>query len=414
MTKIALVGDRISGNFGFPSILGGLMEVLHRSVPDGEYVLFVPWSSLDADLPYAKKYGLRILPIGNYWYLLAIGLIKRFCGFSIGPNKYRRIVDALSECEALIDFNGIIFEESLGSNSFYRCLARWLRFPLGRLLGLKCIKNTADIGPLKSHWNRFFGKVYMGKCMDLIFARSAVSESNVRELGVKTPVRVLPDTAFLLPSAPEGLAGVALELPPHKQVVGISVSFQIYRRLKMKYVRAIALLVSEIIAQPGIVVILIPNDTCYGPVNDRVVGNMIMEEVNSKQVLLLESQDLSAEQIKGVISCCEVMVSSRYHSVIAGLSAEVPTLVLGWHHKYAAVLKFFDMEEWLIEVEDCSFDLLRDKYIRLWQQREELRSALQNQLPEIRKSVYLGGNLIRVLLTAIDQPVAQSPGNSDD
>lgn len=398
MTKFALLGDRISGNLGVPSILEGLKEVLGRKFPGNKCVVFVPWSSYRDDLDREESLGVELSPLGNYWYLLVIGAVRRLFGFPAGPKKYLRIVDKLRSCDLAIDFNGIIFEESLGRQSFRKCLYRGLRFPLCRVLGVKVVKYTADIGPFRSRWNKFFGKFYMSGCMDLIFARSEVSKRNARELGVKTPIRVLPDTAFVMrydvdsPPALRTVSGL------RRPVIGVSVSFQIHKRLGDRYPREMASFVDDICGTLGVSVILIPNDTFSRPVNDEQVGRMIMESTTSRRCVLMKNDGFSAGDVKSVIANCEALLASRYHSVIAGLSTAVPTLVLGWHHKYMEVLKMFGMEEWQLSVEEFAPELLRKKFGKLWMERERLRGNIQSRLPDIFRAVYSGGDIIAALL----------------
>ena len=398
MTKFALIGGRISGNFGVPSILASLKDVLGRVFPDVKCIVFVPWSSYEEDLKYADVYGVEISPIGNYWYLLWMGVFKLIFGISNGPKKYRRIVEKLQDCDAAVEFNGIIFEESLGRNSFRKCLYRGLRFPLCRVLGIRIIKYTADIGPLKSRWNRFFGKFYMDKCMDMIIARSEVSRENARILGVKTPVRVLPDTAFILKQ--DRNARLAREIRDGLQgpIVGISISYQIYKRLKERYIQAMASFINEVLKKEGISAILIPNELCFETVDDEQVGKMIINSAVEEKCVFMKTGQLSAGEIKSVIAGCDVLVASRYHSVIAGLSTAVPTLVVGWHHKYAEVLRMFDMERFLIEAKEFSLELLQAKFEQIWRERRQIRSELKLRLPAIFQKVYSGADVVKILM----------------
>ena len=43
---------------------------------------------------------------------------------------------------------------------------------------------------------------------------------------------------------------------------------------------------------------------------------------------------LSAAQVKSVIGSCDILLSSRYHALIAALSQQVPAVAIGWSHKY--------------------------------------------------------------------------------
>lgn len=400
MHRFALICHRISGNFGTPSILLSVKEVLSKSFPGAEFTVFVGWSSYEQDLRYADAYGVEIYPLGNYWYLLWIGIIKRIFAISIGPRKYVRIVEKLQACDAVIDITGIIFEESLGRQTFRKCLYRGLIFPLCRILRVPFVKYTADIGPFKSKWNRFFGRHYMDKCMELIFARSETSKKSVEALGVRTPVRVLPDSAFIMRYDIASPAAAASRSGLRRPIIGISVSFQIYKRLKEGYIKALALFIDKVSEQYGASVILIPNDTCSLPINDIKVAEMVVESANSRDCLLMDNSQLSADEIKSVIANCDALLASRYHSVIAGLSAAVPTIVLGWHHKYTDVLSLFGLGELVLTAEEFSFEKLWGKFEHFWEERKSIRITLKEKLPVIVQSVYSGGEIMRKTLQA--------------
>jgi polysaccharide pyruvyl transferase WcaK-like protein len=55
--------------------------------------------------------------------------------------------------------------------------------------------------------------------------------------------------------------------------------------------------------------------------------------------------DLSAGELRRLIGLGEVLVTSRFHAMISGLSTCTPTVVVGWSHKYREVLDDFGLAE---------------------------------------------------------------------
>ena len=69
--------------------------------------------------------------------------------------------------------------------------------------------------------------------------------------------------------------------------------------------------------------------------------------------------DLNTAAIRKITSTADVMITSRYHSMIAGLSLAVPTIVIGWGHKYQETMQAFGMAEFVRDFSDQDFQLTK-------------------------------------------------------
>ena len=85
---------------------------------------------------------------------------------------------------------------------------------------------------------------------------------------------------------------------------------------------------------------------------------------------------MTCQELKNEIASCEVLVASRYHSCVAGLSAGVPTLVIGWHWKYEELLTLYGQEEWVLPTELCGKDILITKFTDFWRNRKAIKKEL--------------------------------------
>ena len=52
-----------------------------------------------------------------------------------------------------------------------------------------------------------------------------------------------------------------------------------------------------------------------------------------------------AQALKREISNYQFVVGSRYHGLVAALSQNIPVISLGWSHKYAELMKSYNIEE---------------------------------------------------------------------
>jgi colanic acid/amylovoran biosynthesis protein WcaK/AmsJ len=96
--------------------------------------------------------------------------------------------------------------------------------------------------------------------------------------------------------------------------------------------------------------------------------------------------DYGPSHLKGFIAECDVLVASRMHAAIAGLSSGIPTLLVVWSHKYAGL-----MEE--IELDGCVWDQnapaepLVGLFERLWNRRDAVRRHLLDYTARARREI---------------------------
>lgn len=79
----------------------------------------------------------------------------------------------------------------------------------------------------------------------------------------------------------------------------------------------------------------------------------MLDEINQElpQKLLLLS-NLDALEIKRIIGASKLMISSRFHGVVSGLTQGVPTLCTSWSHKYFELMKEHKCEANVLNVND--------------------------------------------------------------
>ena len=67
--------------------------------------------------------------------------------------------------------------------------------------------------------------------------------------------------------------------------------------------------------------------------------------------------DVNTEWIRNMIQEADVLVTSRFHAMISGLALKIPTIVIGWGHKYMETMAYFDMKEFCINFREFPGDL---------------------------------------------------------
>ena len=86
-----------------------------------------------------------------------------------------------------------------------------------------------------------------------------------------------------------------------------------------------------------------------------------------------------ALQLKSYISSCEELISSRYHACVSAMSNGVPTVTVGWSHKYQEL-----HNEWGVTDLLCaSFSDVFETYVRLHNDRTNYVNTLEIKGAEV-------------------------------
>lgn len=395
MAKVLLIGARLGTNLGGPSLLPTTIRVIEEALPGCEYTYISPDAK---DTALAETYGVRILPSASNRQLILCALAKAVFGLSVGTAQARAEVQALAEADVVIDIWGIAFADSLGSNSFRARASGGAAWLAARILRKPVVKWTADLGPFQSRWNRFFAKLYLQYLVKLIVARSAATQQRLQELGVTVPVRVCPDTAFLLEARSSSFADALRSRGEEHPVVGFSVSHMAARQAgePEAYFDIMAQLADYVVDSIGAKIVLIPNElSAVAEADDAHVAREVWGRMarRTEAVLVLEERD--APELKAILGACDVAVAARYHSIVACLSLGVPVLAIGWHAKYAGVMSLFGQEQYVCSLENLTLDFVRARFDALWQSRDHIRRQIKSELPGIRRAILETGKALK-------------------
>ena len=142
--------------------------------------------------------------------------------------------------------------------------------------------------------------------------------------------------------------------------------------------------------------VLIPNEMSdIEGSDDLAVMRQIRERMARGQDALLVEDDSSAPELKGIVGQCDLVVSARYHTMIAALSQGIPCMAIGWHFKYAEVMKLFGQERYVLSVDRLDQGELRSMFSELWQAREQRKAEICARLDGLREEILEGGALVK-------------------
>lgn len=207
----------------------------------------------------------------------------------------------------------------------------------------------------------------------LVFARDRTSLEHVRTSGGRQDhVRLAPDfTCLLKGRVPEGFAvrkGVALLVPSSKLLT--ETSPEVADAYLPFFVE-----VAGLLRERGSEVALLVHERGDEDVVQRL--RALLPETTE----VLRSED--ARDLKGMIGTAHLVVGSRFHALVSALTQGVPSLGIGWSHKYDELFGDYGCS-------DMVLDPVRD--------REVVPALLERALETESREV-----LVRSLVAAADE-----------
>jgi colanic acid/amylovoran biosynthesis protein len=153
-------------------------------------------------------------------------------------------------------------------------------------------------------------------------------------------------------------------------------------------------------------IIFVPHVQEISPKNDdRVLATQSVRHFNFDPRLQIAGGDYSASEFKGIISQCDMVVSERMHSCIAGLSSAVCTVAIGYSIKAEGILgDLFEPEQirggLLLPVKEFLDPAFACEKVRqAWNMRDAVKARLTERLPSVRQKAALTFDLIARRMT---------------
>lgn len=394
MIKIITVGVKLEENFGSPSILHGIEELVKKFFYEYEITNYqkTQWTDIStSDMTFKTvKYS------GNPKRLI-LAALKDKLGLRIKDFAEKEVIRKIKEADIIIDAFGILFCDNFVKSKYSylsmakSCIGRFPMLFIAKLYRKRTVKTPSSFGPMKEKINWKSAQFCCKHLFDIICARENASrEALINDAKVKGRILLSPDIANLM--------RYEKSEDDQNRSVGISVSYQIIRQwgAEESYIDCIVALCENIKKRYGRQIILIPNEFNEKKYDDMAVTQDIRDNCKTKgfDVDIIDAKNMSSTALKNCIASCEVMVASRYHSCVAALSSGVPTLVVGWHYKYEELLNWYGQDRWILSNENCTSEKLKSMFDCFWENREKERKVLAEKYSDVYNALMEVGKVI--------------------
>lgn len=299
-TRVLLAGYLGSGNLGDDAILLGFVNGLAET---GIHVSVLSGHPEETN----RYYGLP----------------------AIQRRDFPAIEKAIADCDALVFPGGSIFQDktSVRSVYYYSKLVQ-----LAKKARKKVVLVGQGVGPL----NTFFGKRLAAKAFglaDAIAVRDPASVNTLRELGVRKPIKVAADLAFLLPP-PVSQSGQAEEGFGVGNMKTVAIA---PRPLKGHDVAGIIADFCRLLYQSGTLPVLLPMDR-----NEDLP--LILEISKRQGGKIPDMKGLETPvDVQRRLGRMEAVVAMRLHGGILSATVDVPPLMVSYDPKVAAFARTLDI-----------------------------------------------------------------------
>lgn len=263
---------------------------------------------------------------------------------------------------------------------------------------------SQSYGPFSSKLQRQLVGAVLRRC-SLVGVREEVSAAELRSCGLlAADYARVADSGFLF--APQIRGGA------RSGKLGITARNWLPADAQSRYEAELASFIDYASEDKGFEVILIPQvATAYLGDDDRLVNSRIAQLCTGRSPTVV-TDCLDAWALKQLYAECEVVVGTRFHSVIFSLSAGVPCIAIEYEHKTRGIMAELGLEEWVIRMEDVASPRLKEMLDALLRSRDDYMTTLASRLPRYVATAQNFPMALRVAATLGDGPSSISVGSS--
>jgi len=392
MKKVLLVGANFR-NKGSAAMLISVVKTLKRFIPDGAFVLASGYPRFD--YAQARKYGLEVF---EYRFATKSAL-----------KSMLSMIPRLLNTDIIIDLSGFLFSDKGRKAGI---LSRGLTILMCKLFRKPVILFPQSFGPFNFKFTRIFCKICLQRA-DVVVARGKVSERYLYGLGIRKNVKVYSDSAFLLEPASQKrlnekiLKKENIEKREGALKIGIAVNLRIYERTKgaeteNHYVNVMAQLSDFLIENLNSELVFVPYEFPYKSAamryDDRFVARMVYTKAKNRHRIKLIENEYDPQELKALTQIFDLFIGCRFHSIVAATSMCVPTIAIGWSHKYLETMELLGQAKYVCDYRDLSLNRLTNLVNDALYRRKEIKKELEAKLKEVENSAFESAKLVAKMI----------------
>lgn len=232
------------------------------------------------------------------------------------------------------------------------------------------------------------------KKYDLLMIREKISYNAVKKYIDEDRLMLVPDPAFSLIPQKVKLA----KWYKGRKVIGLNLS-PLTVKTKENEV-AIKKFIDYILNETDYSLALLPH-VAVEEVSDLSVLKKIKEEYNEEDRIFLDEGEYTCQEIKYIISQCDLLVAARTHASIAAYSTLIPTLVIGYSVKSRGIAEslFGNYQDYVLPTEELKEDELINKFKYIEKNKKQIKETLEEKMKVVKEDAK---NLYNKMIERLD------------
>jgi colanic acid/amylovoran biosynthesis protein len=368
------------------AVLGSFLHWMHPTDAGGGWRIF----------------SILQLTLSSLWAALTLKLLGKACMWGLNRAQ-KELLQAYIEADLVVSAPGNFLYSSGKAGMTFLIVIFTMAY--ASLVGRPLYLMPQSIGPLHRARDRRLMKWVLERA-SLVEVREPISmEAVIRLVGNAQHCKLVPDLAFTFEGAPvtsaqAWLRSHGVDPDRHQPLLGVTVidwgSQSSQHSVQRAYEQALIQAAKWFLETTPGKVIFFPQVRSTRPAWDdplptrRVVAGIVDAH---ERVVFIEEQP-SAAMLRTACGLMHAFIGTRMHSNIFALSGGVPVIAIAYRHKTRGIMQMLGLENWVIDIQQVSGEMLVEKLARLLEQRASLRLAILERLPALAREASQAANLI--------------------
>ena len=244
----------------------------------------------------------------------------------------------LKENDAVLEIHGISFSSNYGFNDAF---TSFLKIHITKNLKKKYIGMPQSYGPNENKIQRWLAKKSF-EIMDVILPRGNHSFRFIKKLSHQNNYHFMPDLAFgFLNPTKEKIYEISDRYGvDHKSKYIAILPNVLFIKWKIEKVIEGYKSIVNYYRKKGFKFIFLAHEYDDAGIDDR----FFIKKLTIASGDIFPQNELSALEIKALLSNCEFSICSRFHGMVSSLKMNVLPFVIGWSDKYLEIMELFGLE----------------------------------------------------------------------